>query len=209
MTTADLIPVLKALRADVGAAGVFADWFEERGDDDMAVWLRRSSTSVFHGDTLLRLMQKNGNDRTRRAIAEAVAVEAFDRLNLAADDSVQSDINQLIYHVVRLEHRDTPPPVMWDTIGVPDGCGGPMVFHVEDGPLRSTERVTDPFAVTFRTETIHPRKFGPTETACVMLDGLRLRVFAVVWHGRLSDGRVIMSRIRKEHLSAAPARMSA
>lgn len=40
MTTAELIPVLKAIRANPSTACVFADWFEERGDPDTARRLR-------------------------------------------------------------------------------------------------------------------------------------------------------------------------
>ena len=206
MTTAELIPVLKSLRHNLSTVGVFADWFEERGDDYIARWLRISSASVFHGDTLLRLMQKHAAESTRRAIAEAISAEAFGRLNPEADDDVQSVVNRVVYQAVRRERPDTPPPEMWDVVSVSEGCSGPMVFPV----MESTPSLTADagraywFSSTFRQEQIHPRKFGAIETGCVTLDGLRLRVFAVVWHGRLSDGRVIMSRVRKEHLTPMP-----
>lgn len=58
MTTEELVPVLKALLNDKTCWPIMADWFEERGDDVTAAFLRKAPDCVLHGDTLIRILQR-------------------------------------------------------------------------------------------------------------------------------------------------------
>lgn len=197
MHPADLIPVLKALHADPRTAGVFADWFEERGDETLARWMRAAAESVFHGDTLLRLMQRHGD--SGEDIAAALAAEAHERLIVES-----SGVLGTIYLAAAdagLVTQPRPgvgePWTFFDVMG-----NGPMILPVMEEMRNDFWRTgVMPGDTMFRAERVEPKKLSPITVPVQMLDGNCLMVSAVVWCGTLSNGVTVFGRVRKEHLS--------
>lgn len=110
MTPAELIPVLKALHANTTTAPIFADWFEERGDLTMAMFLRRRGASFAGwpggGGFLIKGMI-NVDSVSCAAIRDAVGVDAFGQFQAAcaASPEWRDAARVLIDHRLRGHHR--------------------------------------------------------------------------------------------------------
>lgn len=202
MHPADLIPVLKSLHADPRTAGVFSDWFEDRGEVGIAHWLRRPAVADMKGPALIRSLSETW---FTVVTPEVLAGEAFERMEVTAE--IEDHFRQVC--------------VMSDQVAAPVGgtranpwqyfevAGkGPMVFPVFDRPR--VPRISDegmmPMSVVYRAEHVEPRRLIPLCVEWPMLDGNQLQVSAVIWCGTLSNGTTVFGRVRKEHLTPHPRR---
>ena len=132
MTTADLIPVLKAIHHNPTCHEVMSDWFEERGDLSTALRLRDPKvcemvrrwnpkvgpgTSNQLGYQIIRLIaHRGGLFRPNLAVREALTVEALGRIKITEANQDHTDRmtrDHMRYHMelgyeVALGHPPSP-----------------------------------------------------------------------------------------------------
>ena len=93
MNTADLIPVLKSLHANPSTSCVFADWFEERGDNEVAMKLR---TCGCNDPVALIRSMTIWPSYNNLAIRQAVAAAAMDEFQSLGRLGYRGDTNMAI-----------------------------------------------------------------------------------------------------------------
>lgn len=225
MTTEELIPVLKALHADPRCSPMMADWFEERGDERLAVWLRangalcpmgflRYNSATDSGSILISAMM-NLPSASRSAIRKAVTADAcqrhFEKWRHPLLDQpgpylemerAKRDLHQMV--MMRTGRR----PAEWHVMNMAnysqEDARESFIIYIQPTRTEVERRRMTGFSFMEQSPHVLEARYDPwtVGTLTYRMDGEPLRFTVDFWWGTDSRGLVHVSEIEPRHVRA-------